>query len=218
MRKVQRILAVAAMTVGLLGTTVGTASAAPADISHQLPLSVALAKAELPPVGGWSEPHTLVKPPGGYDGPCWDERYLLGELDGVYSGASVPHPGAPIGYYTAQSLVLRYASTAKANAAAEQWRGFVANCEIPVNPAGNGSLYILNVRKVATVSGVEVWGYEEGASGYQSTSNYRQFFLVQRENVLYIFWTDDYSTLEPHPVIPFTATANAVVQHLAALS
>ncbi|MCP3804793.1 hypothetical protein NLX83_36560 [Allokutzneria sp. A3M-2-11 16] len=48
-------------------------------------------------------------------------------------------------------------------------------------PAVGGSLYIQNVRKAATVSGVDVWGYDFGASGYQFSpnTNYMQFFGTQ---------------------------------------
>lgn len=213
------VLAMAA-TAGLGQISVGTATAA-AGIPGPLPLSVALTRAELPPVGAWDGPRVRPKGPADLAPPtCWPQNEQLGSVDGVIEWSLVPGPRPTYPYYYAEeSQILRYADKAAASAVAARWRTAVANCAIPADPP-DGHLFIQNLRRVATADGVDVWGYDDGGAGYTlpGHTGYRQFFLVQRENVLYFVRFDDATTLEPHPVIPVADTVAAVRHHLDALT
>lgn len=215
-----------AFAVGLGAAPAGAATGEAAGPIGPLPLSVALTRDELPPVGAWTEP--VVKPKsqaGPYVYPtCW-AHWLpilpLNETDGVYEYAAVPRPGGHTGpYYDLVGLVLRFPDTAAADAIAAEYRSRIARCEIPYPDIANGQLFVRQPRPVANVSGVDVWAYEWGAAGYMESPNtgYTQFFMIQRENVLYFVQVTDTKTTEPHPVIPFGATIAAVQRHLAALS
>jgi hypothetical protein len=210
------------LTVGLGLFSGGTATADENDVAGPLPLSVALATTELPPVGVWDVHQVRPKKSFELAQPtCWSNQQLLGETDGIIEDSMVSRPGNFPYYYAERSQVLRFRDTAAANAAAARWHAAVADCEIPNDsPYPNGQLFIQNLRVVATVSGVDVWGYDCGASGYTPPGHteYVQFFLVQRENVLYFGQLNDSVTVEPHPVIPVADTVAAVQRHLDALS
>lgn len=224
--RARRATVALALAVGLGGALAGEATADAAGPIGPLPLSVALTKDELPPVGAWTEP--VVKPKsqaGPYLYPtCW-AHWLpilpLNETDGVYEYAAVPRPGSHTApFYNAEILVLRLRDTAAADAIAAEYRSRIASCEIPYPDIANGQLYVRQPKLVANPSGVDVWAYEWGAAGYLESPNtgYTQFFMVQRENVLYFVQITDTKTIEPHPVLPFDATVAAVHRHLAALS
>ncbi|SDM41355.1 sensor domain-containing protein [Allokutzneria albata] len=211
----------AAFAAVLTLTLTGAAEARPAEAP--LPPSVVLTAGELPAVGTpWNEvrarprtgPHWSRQAP-----PCWPGvTHPFGESDG-YDGASSAKKGEGNLGHTLDNTVLRFPYRARADAVLAEWRQRIATCEIPVDPHG-GSLYIKNVRKVGTVSGVDVWGYDFGASGYQFSpnTNYLQFFVVQRENVLSFVALVDHVTIEPHPLVTTEATIAAVQRRLAALS
>jgi hypothetical protein len=207
------------LTAGLGLIPAGTATADEADIAGPLPLSVALTRAELPALGAWEEPNVLRKTPANFWFPaCWPENIQLGEADAVLVGTSIPLPEPAYYEDILEAEVLRYGNTAAANAAAARWRAAVADCEIPNNsPYPNGELYIENVRVVANVDGVDVWAYDYGAAGYTPPTGYQQFFMVQRENVLYFVRLDDGMSPLPHQAIPVGDTVAAVRRHLDAL-
>ena len=208
-----------AFAAALTLTMTVAAEAEPA--ATPLPPSVVLTAAELPAVGNpWSEvkafprtgPHWSRQSP-----PCWPGvTHPFGETDG-YDGSSSAKSAGKLGHLL-YNTVLRFPDRARADAVLTEWRNRIADCAIPVDPVG-GSLYIKNVRKAATVSGVDVWGYDFGASGYQFSpyTNYMQFFVVQHENVLSFVALADHVTVEPHPLVATEATIAAVRRRLAEL-
>ncbi|GAA1688099.1 hypothetical protein GCM10009765_41970 [Fodinicola feengrottensis] len=206
------VAATAAVSALVLASTAPAAADPPPLATVPLPLQqVALVNPELP----YSASYTLnpVVPfdqaPAGTVPACWHPSRPLGDLDGVYGSGIIEDPLLPdLPYLVESNIVLRYPNAAAASAVAAQWNTDLAGCSAP--PAR------INVHKVTTIQNIPVWAYEQTLPG-RTVTGYRQFALVQDDNVLDFLAVQDTVTQAPHPLMPFTTSITAMKQHLAGL-